>query len=289
MIQIFRFRPHRAILLALALAIASALSPPLRAQTPPLAGKTAKPVVVSVAQYRAQRVKARDALAALAARTGGGARNATKILRSLDKAQIVRRADGQTQSANGTRWNALAAGVAPPGIGETFDVKSLQRAEIRRLEQDLETEIAELDAWNTRTGGAYYTPVDAGAIIKELEKSGQIRTGPTWLQAQTQAIKQWFLNAWRSLQNWIQGLFPRSSSGGSLPNLSWLVVVFWIIIAALLGFLLLAAYRAFAGNIRWGGRRKKRGDEAQLEGEDAELLLLLPPDELNQRAAQFCR
>ncbi len=281
--------PSRARFFASVLCALLALAAPSNAQTPlAAAGKTAKPITVSVDQYRAQRVKARDDLAKLAARTGGGARNATKIVKALDKAQIVKRADGQTQSANGNRWSALTAGVLPLGAGEDYDIKALQRDEIKQLQRDLDAEIAEVDAWNTRTNGAYYAPVDAGAIIRDLEKSGQIRTGPTWLQLQWQNLKKWGLGILEKFFKWLGSLFPSfapRAGGGSLPNLSWLIFVFWALIASLLAFLLLAAYRAFAGNIRWGGRRRKKNEE-QLEGEDAELLLL-PPDELAERAAQF--
>ena len=276
----------------------------MRAQTPPLplppAGKTAKPVVVSVAQYRAQRVAARDQLSALEKRGGGGTRDATKIFKALDKPQIVRRADGQIQRADGNRWSALAAGVplggatgagamGVPPSSAPFDVKALQRAEIRQFERALETEIAELDAWNARTNGAYYQPVDANAIIKQLEKSGQIRTGPTWLQARIDAVKQWFADSASNFFKWLAGLFPSFTprAGAAVPDFGWLIFVFWAVIAALVAFLLVAAYRIFAGNIRWGGRRKKKDAEI-LEGEDAELLLL-PPDELGERAAQFAR
>ncbi len=291
-------RPPRAFVLTLTL-LASAW--PAFAQTPlPPAGKVAKPVTVSIAQYRAQRVAARDQLRALAKRSGGGARDGTKIFKALDKAQIVRRADGATQRADGTRWSALSAGVVPAGAAagtpnfgapatETFDVKSLQRAEIKQFERALDAEIAELDAWNTRTNGAYYQPVDAGAIIKQLEKSGQIRTGPTWLQARVEAIKQWFSDTVSKFFDWIGSLFPSftPSAGAAIPDFGWLIFVFWAVVASLLAFLLVAAYRIFAGNIRFGGRRKKKDDE-QLEGEDAELLLL-PPDELGERAANFAR
>ena len=285
------FRPQRAILTLTFLALSSA--PPSLAQmpAPPAPGKTAKPATVSLAQYRAQRVAARARLARLAARSGGGARDATNILKSLDKPQIVRRADGQTQRADGTRWSALIAGVSPIGVlhgsaGETFDVKSLKRDEIKQLQRDLATEIAEVDAWNARPNGAYFAPVDAGAIIRDLEKSGQIRTGPTWLQAQTEVVKQWFLDRIEAFFKWIASLFPKSAprAGGSLPDLSWLTFVMWALIASLLAFLLFAVYRAFAGNVRWGGRRKRA--EEELQNEDAELLLL-PPDELAQRAARF--
>ncbi len=282
------FLPTRNHFFGLVLGALLALASPSNAQTSPLAaGKTAKPVTVSVAQYRAQRVKARDDLAALMARTGGGLRDATKIIKALDKAQFAKRADGQTQSANGTRWSALTAGVSPLGAGDGYNIKALKREEIKQLQRDLEAEIAEVDAWNTRTNGAYYKSVDAGAIIRDLEKSGQIRTGPTWLQLQWQNAKKWAMGVLKSLLTWIGSLFPifAPRAGGSMPNLSWLIFVFWALIASLLAFLLFAAYRAFAGNIRWGGRRRKKSEE-QLEGEDAELLML-PPDELAQRAAQF--
>ena len=282
-----KFRLQRALLTLTLLALSSA---PSWAQTPtPIA--PGKPATVTVAQYRAQRVAARARLARLAARSGGGARDATNILKSLDKPQIVRRADGQTQRADGTRWSALVAGVAPVsvlhGSADDFDVKSLKRDEIQQLQRDLETEIAEVDAWNARPNGAYYAPVDAGAIIRDLEKSGQIRTGPTWLQMQSEAVKQWFLDRIEAFFKWIASLFPKSAprAGGTLPDLSWLTFVMWAVIASLLGFLLWVVYRAFASNVRWRGRRK-RANEAQLQNEDAELLLL-PPDELTQRAARF--
>ncbi len=295
-------RPSRPLLLCLAL-LAGAL--PARAQTPipplPRAGTIAKPTLVSVAQYRAQRVAARDQLRALAARSGGGARDATKIFQSLDKAQLVKRADGQTQRADGARWSALAAGVAPtgpgagkpapgqPAVATPFDVKSLQRDEIRQFERSLEAEIAEVDAWNTRENGAYYQPVDANAIVKQLEQSGQIRTGPTWLQARVEAIKQWVADTIGNFFDWLRSLFPSFTprTNAAVPDFGWLIFVFWAIIASLLAFLLVAAYRIFAGNIRWGGRRKKQ-EETEFEGEDAELLSL-PPDELGDRAAQFAR
>ena len=290
-------RHLRPVCLALAL-LASAL--PTRAQTPPVAplppaGKIAKPVVVSVAQYRAQRVKAREQLVALEKR-GGGTRDATKIFQSLDKAQIVRRADGQTQRADGNRWSALAAGVpvtgaagvsSAPTATAPFDVKALQRDEIRQFERALDAEIAEVDAWNARKNGAYYQPVDANAIIKQLESSGQIRTGPTWLQMRVDAVKQWFADSISNFFKWIASLFPSFTPrvGAAVPDFGWLIFVFWALVASLVAFLLVAAYRIFAGNIRWGGRRKKKDAEA-LQGEDAELLLL-PPDELGDRATQF--
>ena len=273
----------------LALCALLTMAAPSNAQTPlPAAGKAAKPVTVSVSQYRAQRVKARDDLAKLAARTGGGARNATVIFKALDKAQIVKRADGQTQSANGNRWSALTAGVSPLGAGDGYNIKALQREEIKQLQRDLDAEIAEVDAWNTRTNGAYYQPVDAGAIMRDLEKTGQIRTGPTWLQLQWQNLKKWAIGGIKKFFKWLGSLFPTFAprvGSGALPDFSWLIFVFWALIASLLAFLLFAAYRAFAGNVRWGGRRRKKNEE-QLEGEDAELLLL-PPDELIGRAAQF--
>ena len=297
--NIMRIHRHsRILLLSLALS-ASAL--PARAQTPavplPPAGKIAKPVVVTVAQYRAQRVAARDHLRALAKRSGGGKRDATKIFKVLDKPQIVRRADGQTQRADGTRWSALAAGVGPlgsganlPGVGQsTFDVKALKREEIGQFERALDAEIAEVESWNTLTNGAYYQSVDANAIIKQLEKSGQIRTGPTWLQARIEAIKQWFADSIENFFKWLASLFPKTAprAGATIPDFGWLIFVFWALVASLLGYLLFAAYRVFAGNTRWGGRRKKKDDEG-FEGEDAELLSL-PPDELGERAAKFAR
>ena len=286
--------PKRATFAGLALLLAGALplwaQPPTAVPTPlPASGKAPKTAIVSVAQYRAQRVKARDRLAALAARSGGGARDASLILQALDKPQIVRRADGATQAADGNRWSALASGVSPIGSGDAFDIKSLQRGEIKRLARDLESEIAELDRWNATEKGAYYQPVDAGAIVAQLEKSGQIRVGPTWWQSTVQAIKKWFFDGVGNFFKWIGGFLPSfapaANVGGGL-GAGFLIFAFWAIVLVLLTFLLISAYRIFGANVRWGGRRKKKSDEEVLQGEDAELLLL-PPDELSARAAAF--
>ena len=268
--------------LALALLL---LAAPCRAQNTPKPGK-AVTVTISLTQRRAQLQTALSQLRALETRSGGGKRNATPIFKSLDKAQIVRRADGATQSAKGNRWSALAAGAA----SDYEDVTALQKAQIRQLERAVQLEIDALDAWNTKTKGAYYQPVDADAIVAQLEKSGQIRVGPTWWQTQVAAFYKRIGDAWSNFWKWLTGLFPAPKAppvAGAAPSMEWLVVVFWVMIVGVLGFLAFLAYRAFAGNLRWGRRPKKVGDD-ELEGEDAELLRL-PPDELRDRAAAFAQ
>ena len=245
----------------------------------------AAPATISVAQRRAQLRGAADKLSALEARSGGGKRSAVPILKALDIKQLVRRADGATQSTQGNRWSALAAGVPWSGNDLKFDVTALQKKDVARLRREVELEIDALDAWDARP---YYKSVDAGAIVAQLEKSGQIRTGPTWWQSQVGGFWKRVSDAFSSFWNWLSHLFPKSAPRASAaPNMSWLVFVFWAIIIGLLGLLIVLAYRAFAGNIRWG-RRARASNEDELEGQDRELLLL-PPDELGARAAQFAR
>lgn len=273
-----RKRAFKWLLAALLLGAAPTLAQPIP--------KPAKaPTTLSAAQFRTQLGNARKRLLALEKRSGGGARDATNILKSLDRAQIVRRADGATQRANGNRWGALAAGAS----GTDFNVHALSKSEVAQLRRSVELEIAELDAWNTRTNGAYYKPVDAGAIVKQLEQSGQIRTGPLWWQTQIGAVKKAIGDAFSNFFKWLGGLFPKGTAAPTAAATSgwnFLQFLYWALIVSLLGLLGFLVYRAFAGNLRWGGRTKK--SEAALEGEDAELLLL-PPDELGERAAQFAR
>lgn len=248
----------------------------------------AKPVTVSVAQRRALLETARQELRALETRKGGGARNAKPILQSLAVSQSVTRSDGATQKVKGTRWSALAQGVPETGFGSNFNVNALEKSEIARLRASIELEIGALNSWNSQTAGAYYQPVDADKIIANLEKSGQIRTGPYWWQAQIAAFWKKIGDAWTGFWKWVGNLFPKSAPRtGPAPNLDWLYFVFWALVIGLLGLLAFLAFRAFAGNVRWGRRARQR-EAGELAGEDLELLLL-PPDELTARAAAFAR
>ena len=263
------------------LAMLLATAAPVGAQPIP---RKAAPVTVSVAQFRAQLEAARAQLSALEKRTGGGKRDARKIIKALDRAQIVRRADGATQSAHGNSWGALAAGAG------NLDIKALSKGQTARLRRSVELEIGELDTWSTPKNGAYFKPVDAGAIVKDLEASGQIRSAPFWWQSLIFSIYKGVGDAFTNFFKWLSGLFPTGApapTAAATTGWNFLQFFYWALMISLLAFLAFIIYRVFAGNLRWGGRKSK-SKGADLEGEDAELLLL-PPDELGERAAQFAR
>ena len=271
--------PKRAFKIS-SLAWLLATAAPVSAQPIP---KKAAPVTVSVAQFRAQLDAARAQLSALEKRSGGGKRDARKIIKSLDRAQTVRRADGATQSANGNSWGALAAGA------RDLDIKALSKDQTARLRRSLELEIGELDAWSTPKNGAYFKPVDAGAIVKDLESSGQIRSAPFWWQSLIFSVYKGIGDAFSNFFKWLSKLFPTGASAptaAATTGWNFLQFFYWALMISLLGLLGFIIYRVFAGNVRWGGRKSKAS--ADLQGEDAELLLL-PPDELGERAAQFAR
>jgi hypothetical protein len=267
------------LLLVFGLAISPALAAP--------------PKTVSVAAYRAQLQKADAALLQLEARAP---RNIAPILKPLADDQIVQRADGKTQTVGGEQWQRLRDEFSPatPGAtpipkalppGKTKPVKpatspAVSRDDVRRVRAIIALRLRALNDW----GGSTYQSADAQAIIKQLENSGQIRTGPTWLEQAWTNFWKWISQTFQNLLKWIGGWFP-TVSPGKMPAFDPGVVqlIFTLTVAALLAAIALLIWHAIGGKI--GRGRKKQGAFA-FSPEDAELLSL-PPDELRERAHRF--
>lgn len=255
------------------------------ATTPPQTAATPKPVVVTVEQYRKDLEKAVSALEKMK-RTPP--RDLTPILKSLNKTVQVKRRDGQIQTATGDQWgrrlNPAPAGGMPvfptPATSPSPSTKTATIDEVDDLKQTVKVRIEALDAWDRSS----YSPADAQAVIRQLEGSGQIRTGPTALQQMVADVSKWFKTQFQNFFAWISSLFPSNPNVGKLPHIDpiWIQVLFYAAVFALLALLAYLAWKALGG--RMGRRGVKRGVFA--EGEDAELLLL-PPDELRLRASQF--
>ena len=220
---------------------------------------------LSAAEYRAELQQAE---AALRRSENQPSRPLPAILRKLTKTRVVRRADGATQQARGEEWKRRADDA---GANAT-------RAQMREAIQAVRTRLRALDEW-TRT---IYAPADATTIMRQLEQSGEIRTGPTrWQQLQADFGK-WLRNVWRSLTGWIGRSLPSSAPN---PNMNLVRLFFVACAVALLSVLVFLAWRALSK--RWAQEAATR-PMSLLDNEDIELLQL-PADELRERARQFAQ
>ncbi|MBW3634877.1 MAG: DUF4129 domain-containing protein [Armatimonadetes bacterium] len=230
--------------------------------------KTPAPVV-SAATYRATLQKALRELEAMEKRPP---RRLGPLLKQLDTAFTVRRADGQTQTVNGNAWSKMARDLAKPAAA--------MRRDVIRARQMAQSQIGALDEWTKRP---YYAPADAQKIMAGLESSGQIRTGPFWWQTAIADAWKTVANAWDNFQKWLNSLFPTPATPNiAAPSDKWLWFLFYALVVAILAAVAWFVWRAFGG--KWSRRAVRR--EAVLQGEDA-ALLLLPPDELRARADDF--
>jgi hypothetical protein len=243
----------------------------------------APPKTISVATYRAQLQTADAQLQKLEARAP---RNIAPILQSLAKDQIIRRADGQTQTIGSAQWQRLPNELSPSAAGGVAAPQApaaphkISRDDVRRVREIIALRLHALDDW----AGSTYTPADAQTIIRQLENSGQIRTGPTWLEQVWMNFRKWTAQTLQKIFKWIGGWFP-SVSPGKMPAFDPGVVrlIFTLTVVALLAAVALLIWRAIGGKI--GRKRQKQGAFA-FSPEDAELLSL-PPDELRERARKF--
>lgn len=222
---------------------------------------------IPVENYRAELQKAESQLQQMEARPP---RKIAPVLNALAKDQIIRRRDGQTQTASGDEFKRLSKTVTGNST----------RDQTRRIRAIIAVRKSALDDWSRST----YAPADAQAIIKQLEGSGQIRTGPTWVEQSWSNFHKWVKQTFQSLGNWLSGLFP-TGQAGKLPTIdpNWIRAIFTLTVLALLAAIAFFVWRAVGGKI--GRRRKKQGAFA-FSPEDAELLSL-PPDELRERALRF--
>jgi hypothetical protein len=251
------------------------------------------PKVISVVAYRARLQKADAQLQKLEARAP---RNIAPILKSLANDQIIRRADGQTQAVGGEQWQRLYDEFSAPATGTAFPPKAtppgtikpakpatppvVSSEDVRRVRAIIALRLRALDDW----AGSTYQSADAQTIVRQLENSGQIRTGPTWLEQAWTNFWKWVSQTFQNLLKWIGGWFP-AVSPGKMPTFDPRIVqlIFTLTVVALLVAVALLIWRAIGGKI--GRGRKKQGAFA-FSPEDAELLSL-PPDELRERARRF--
>ncbi|HEX9995518.1 MAG TPA: DUF4129 domain-containing protein [Abditibacterium sp.] len=195
------------------------------------------------------------------------------ILKRLDTTISVRRDDGQIQTFGGNAFSNLSRELNKP--------KDAARSEVIKARQIARAQLGALDEWISQPR---YVPVDATKIVKDLEASAQIRSGPLWWQKALADARSAVTGAWDSFTKWLNSLLPTppTSNLPSAPSDKWLWILFYAFVAAILGLVIWFTWRTFGGS--FGRRTAKR--EAILEGEDAELLLL-PPDELRARAENF--
>jgi hypothetical protein len=164
------------------------------------------------------------------------------------------------------------------GLAKATDAK---RSDVAQARRTAEFQIRALDEW-TKTPS--YTPADAQKIMANLEKSGEIRTGPLWWQKAIADVQKSIADAFNALTKWLNSLFPTPTARPTAPSgsSSWLWILFYGLVVAILAAVLWFVWRAFGG--KWGRRAVRR--EMVLQSEDA-ALLLLPPDELRARAEDF--
>jgi hypothetical protein len=257
--------PRGAALVFAALMMAA----PLSAQTRP-APKAAKIVTLSTAQLRARLTAAAQKLSAMEKRPP---RPLGRVLAPLDAKISVRRADGATQIVTGNQWARLSAGLSKPA-----DARREEVAQARRIAQ---SQIRALDEWSQ---SGFVPATNAKQIVTDLVAAGEIRVGPLWWQSAITNAWKTFTDALIAFLKWITSLLPKPATGnvGALPFDKWLWLLFYIVVVAIIATIAWFLFRAFGG--KWGRRTKSR--VAELEGEDAQLLLL-PPDELRLRAEEY--
>ena len=223
-----------------------------------------KPISIEI--YRAQLEKADSQLRRIQARAP---RLLAPILNPLTGDKLVKRKDGQTQNAGGDEFARALKEI--PG--------SATREQVQRLRESIAFRKVALDAWKEST----YAPADAQEIIAQLEGSGQIRTGPTWLEQAMSNFRKWAAQSWKNFLAWVASWFPKPK-GGNLPSVDplWIRAIFTLTVLALLATIGFLIWRAVGGKIG----RKARPVAFAFSPEDAELLLL-PPDELRERARKL--
>lgn len=280
----------------LLVAALAAAGHPARAQSPK------KYPVVSAEAYRAELS---DAVAQLRRMENHRPRPLEPLLKKLIRDLRVKRADGATQDVEAEELSRYLNNLNPPVIVAPKPVpkprrgapvpaptpilkpskpagSDASRGEVTRVRGALEARLKALDEWARPKNGSYYASADAQAIVRQLESSGQIRTGPSWIQLK---MEEWgrIFNDWlKAIDNWFRSLFPPPKTPAvNTPNMdfTWVKYLFYGVVAALFALILFFIYRSLAG--RFGRRLAQR--DVIFEGEDAELLLL-PPQELRSRA-----
>jgi hypothetical protein len=225
----------------------------------------AAPKTISVDQYRTLLQTAAKQLKQMETQ---GPRLPAPVLKALAIPYTVQRADGATQTVLSST----------PGLASGNYYRSASRQTVQEAHTAVLTQLSALDAWDR----SQYAPADAQAIVAQLEGSGQIRTGPTWVEQSWANFYKAFADAFKRFLNWFGDLFP-SGSPGEMPeiNPSWIRAVFFISVVALLAAIAYLIWQII------GNRRSNQPQGAfAFSPEDAELLAL-PPNELRARATRF--
>jgi len=201
------------------------------------------------------------------------------VLQPLTTPVRVTRSDGASKVCNGDEWADIISNqsLAPSSAVASRSVVESARAQV-------ETSLDEVRAWNTPSGGKFYQAAGAGKIALALAASGQIRTGPDWLQQILNRCLKAISDAWYAFAKWLQSLFPSRLPGAPKVNLSWVPAMLWTLLIGLLACLVAMLWVSLGG--RWDRVRRRRAEGLATDGADAELMLL-PPDELHRRALDF--
>jgi len=245
--------------------------------TAPAASKT-----LSAPAYRALLQGALDGLKKVEKRPPV---NATTLLAPLNTSLTVKRDDGASQIVHGDEWSRLLSGVYGTNAAK------MTRPEARDLEARLKGHLGALDDWTRKRNGAYYAAFDAQKVVRDAVSSGQIRIAPPAFQQWLAGAQDALSNAWSNFWKWVGSLFPTPKTpapSASAPDLSWMWIFFWALLAGLLGLLIFLAVRALSGGSFsfWGIGKRRPKSEDELRDEDA-ALFQLAPDELRDRADAY--
>lgn len=187
---------------------------------------------------------------------------------------LVKRADGQTQTARGDSWERVLDEMENSRNAKTL----VRRGEIRALRAQIAQRLTALQSWMQ---ARKLPPANAQSIISKLADEGEIRTGPT-------ALQQWWQNVKDAIGSFFRRLFSRSVSRATPSqtpsiNSKWAEWLFVSCVLCLLGAIGWYVWRTLGG--RWVRSAKR---EVRFVGEDAELLQLAP-DELLSRADRLAQ
>lgn len=259
---------RRALFLLLPLLIFIVFSVrPADADTKADTGTDAAPVpTVSAETYRSQLRAADLQLQELEKRAP---RSLSPILHSLMQDRFVKRADGTTQFVSGEEFASLLRNPAS---------RSATKETIKSMRQEIALRVSALEAWSQST----FVPANAQTIIRQLENTNQIRTGPTWLQQSWASFYKWLAGIFKELVDWLERLFPAGDSRASRQiDPLWIQIVFAVSVFALISLIGYFLWRAIEAR-----KLQEQSQPFSLSPEDS-ALLQLSPEELKNRAQKL--
>lgn len=221
---------------------------------------------ITAKRYRVQLQDADRRLARLEERAP---RNLAPILKPLAKDRLVKRDDGTTQFVSGTEFASLLHNQAS---------HAATRETVFLVRQGIQLRLGELEKWSQST----FVPSNAQAIIKQLENTNQIRTGPTWFQQIWLDFHKWRIQMLERFTSWLNRLFPAAAA--RVPRQLdpvWIQIVFFVAVAALLALIGYLIYRVIET------RKLTEQERPFAFSPEDSALLQLSPNELRQRAQNF--